>query len=147
MVLWSSIDQFVDNNEERLLTGNYDTLAFANPRVAPYGIAAQEVLERLNVRKSRNHAWVNGENVAQTYQFIATQNVDLGFVSLSQIIGDGKVKNASSWLIPPSMYEPILQDAVILKSSEAIEATRELMLFMRSSYVRNTIEEYGYFKP
>ena len=147
LVLWSSIDQFVDKNEERLLTGNYDTLAFANPRVAPYGIAAQEVLERLNVRKSRNHAWVNGENVAQTYQFIATQNVDLGFVSLSQIIGDGKVKNGSSWLIPPSMYEPILQDAVILKSSEAIEATRELMLFMRSSYVRNTIEEYGYFKP
>lgn len=147
LVLWSSRGQFVDNNEERLITGNYDTLAFANPRVAPYGIAAQEVLQRLNVRKRRNHAWVNGENVAQTYQFIATQNVDLGFVSLSQIISDGEVKNGSSWLIPSSMYKPILQDAVILKSSEAIEATRELMLFMRSSYVRNKIEEYGYFSP
>lgn len=147
LVLWSSRGQFVDNNEERLITGNYDTLAFANPRVAPYGIAAQEVLQRLNVRKRRNHAWVNGENVAQTYQFIATQNVDLGFVSLSQIISDGEIKNGSSWLIPSSMYKPILQDAVILKSSEAIEATRELMLFMRSSYVRNKIEEYGYFNP
>lgn len=147
LVLWSSRGQFVDNNEERLITGNYDTLAFANPRVAPYGIAAQEVLQRLNVRKRRNHAWVNGENVAQTYQFIATQNVDLGFVSLSQIISDGEIKNGSSWLIPSSMYKPILQDAVILKSSEAIEAARELMLFMRSSYVRNKIEEYGYFNP
>lgn len=147
LVLWSSRGQFVDNNEERLITGNYDTLAFANPRVAPYGIAAQEVLQRLNVSKRRNHAWVNGENVAQTYQFIATQNVDLGFVSLSQIISDGDIKNGSSWLIPSSMYKPILQDAVILKSSEAIEATRELMLFMRSSYVRNKIEEYGYFNP
>jgi molybdate transport system substrate-binding protein len=147
LVLWSSRGQFVDNNEERLITGNYDTLAFANPRVAPYGIAAQEVLQRLNVRKRRNHAWVNGENVAQTYQFIATQNVDLGFVSLSQIISDGDIKNGSSWLIPSSMYNPILQDAVILKSSESIEAARELMLFMRSSYVRNKIEEYGYFNP
>ena len=147
LVLWSSRGQFVDNNEERLISGNYDTLAFANPRVAPYGIAAQQVLQRLNVRKRRNHVWVNGENVAQTYQFIATQNVDLGFVSLSQIISDGEVKNGSSWLIPSSMYKPILQDAVILKSSEAIEATRELMLFMRSSYVRNKIEEYGYFNP
>ena len=147
LVLWSSRGQFVDNNEEKLISGNYDTLAFANPRVAPYGIAAQEVLQRLNVRKRRNHVWVNGENVAQTYQFIATQNVDLGFVSLSQIISDGEIKNGSSWLIPSSMYKPILQDAVILKSSEAIEATRELMLFMRSSYVRNKIEEYGYFNP
>lgn len=147
LVLWSSSSQFGSNNEERLTTGNYDTLAFANPRVAPYGIAAQEVLRRLDILKRESHVWVNGENVAQTYQFIATKNVDLGFVSLSQVISDGEVKNGSSWLVPSHMYEPILQDAVVLKSSEDIETTRELMLFMRSNYVRNKIEEYGYFKP
>ena len=81
------------------------------------------------------------------HEFISTKNVDLGFVSLSQIISDGEVKNGSSWLVPQSLYKPILQDAVILKRSEDIETTRQLMLFMKSGYVRNKIEEYGYFKP
>ena len=147
LVLWSSKIHFIDGNEEKLVKGDYETLAFANPRVAPYGIAAEEVLKRLNVTKGANHVWVNGENVAQTYQFISTKNVDLGFVSLSQIISDGEVKNGSSWLVPQSLYKPILQDAVILKRSEDIETTRQLMLFMKSGYVRNKIEEYGYFKP
>lgn len=144
LALWSSQYGFMDNDATRLKNGDFNKLALANPKLAPYGSAAVEVLEKLGLKEATVSKWIQGENILQTYQFVSSGNADLGFVALSQIMAAGQLSAGSAWIIPADLYPPIRQDAVLLRTGRNSTAARALLQFLRSAQGRETIESYGY---
>ncbi len=146
LALWSAQEGFIKANPDRLLALQFNKLAIANPKLAPYGVAAIDVLEHLALIDRTKSRWVHGENIAQTYQFVSTGNADLGFVALSQIMKEGRLKAGSSWIIPEALYTPIKQDAVLLRSGEDSPAAQALLRFMKTEQAESIMQSYGY-KP
>jgi molybdate transport system substrate-binding protein len=145
LVLWSAKDAIVDDKGEVLQRGGFDHLALANPALAPYGAAATATLKALNIYDKLQSKFVQGENIAQTYQFVATGNALLGFVALSQVINDeGKLKSGSMWIVPDNYYAPIRQDAVLLDKGKDNEAAKALLAYIRSPEAKRMIQSYGY---
>lgn len=144
LALWSAQPNFINNDASKLKSNDVRKIALANPKLAPYGAAAIEVLTHLELHESTKSKWVKGENIAQTYQFISTHNAELGFVSLSQILREGKLLNGSVWIIPTTIYSPIKQDAVLLQKGKDSEAAQSLLNFMRSEHAIRIIESFGY---
>lgn len=143
LALWSTKPGFA-NDDAHLKNGDFNKLALANPKLAPYGAAAIEVLESLKLRQSTEPQWVMGENIAQAYQFVSAGNADLGFVALSQIMEKGTMKEGSSWIIPAELYSPIRQDAVLLKRAKDSAGAKALLTYLRSEEARAIIHSYGY---
>lgn len=144
LVLWSGKPGFIDGEASVLRRGQFNKLALANPKLAPYGVAAVQVLEKLNLRQTTESKWVQGENIAQTFQFVSTGNAELGFIALSQVIDNGKIKTGSAWLIPEELYQPIRQDAVWLRQGENSKAAKALWQFLQTESTRQLIKRYGY---
>ena len=84
----------------------FERSAIANPKAAPYGPAAIEVLARLGLTDKVDAKIVEGQNIAQAYQFVSTGNAELGFVALSQVYKDGKVTGGSAWIVPAEHARP-----------------------------------------
>lgn len=148
LVLWSAKDAVVDAKGEVLKKGGFDHVALANPKLAPYGAAGVETLKALGVYDAVAPKIVQAENIAQTYQFVATSNALIGFVALSQVIGeDGKVKSGSMWLVPEKLYTQIRQDAVLLDKGKDKPAAAALLKFLKSSAAAKVIAAYGYGAP
>lgn len=127
--------------EGTLKAGKFEKVAIANPETAPYGAAAIEVLKKLGVYDALAPKIVQGNNIAQAYQFIDTGNAELGFVSLSQIITKD---DGSRWIVPDKLYATIAQDAVLLKKGEGNPAAKAFLTFLKSKEARAVIEKYGY---
>jgi len=144
LALWSPRPDLVDKQGKVLGEGTFRKLALANPRLAPYGQAALETLERLGLRARLQPRLVFGENIAQTHQFIASGNAELGFVALSQILQDGRISAGSAWLVPADLYRPIRQDAVILAGGADNAAARALAQYLIGDKARAIIRSYGY---
>lgn len=144
LVLWSPKAGVVDDKREVLRRGAFEHLAVANPRLAPYGAAAVEVMARLGVLDSLRAKWVTGENIAQTYQFVSTGNAELGFVALSQVWKDGRISSGSAWIVPSSFHAPLRQDAVLLNPAKEQPAARALLDYLRGEKARAIIRHYGY---
>lgn len=144
LVLWSKQDGYVDAQGAVLKTGKFQHVAIANPKLAPYGLAAEQTLTQLGLLEQIKPKFVQGENIGQTYQFAATGNAELGFVALSQVMEDGKIKSGSAWLVPSSMHEPIRQDAIVLNTAKDNAAAKALMDYLRGDKVRAIITSYGY---
>lgn len=148
LVLWSAKEAIVDGNGDILKRGSFEHLAVANPKLAPYGAAGVQTLQALGVYDAIAPKLVQGENIAQTYQFIVTGNALLGFVALSQVIGeDGKAKSGSAWIVPEKYYTPIRQDAVLLARGKDKTAAVELLTFLKTPYAVRIIQSYGYGLP
>ncbi|WP_461481627.1 molybdate ABC transporter substrate-binding protein [Porticoccus sp.] len=136
-----------DANPEALLrNGDYRKLALANPRLAPYGAAAMEVLAGLGLTDTATPRLVLGENIAQTYQFVISGNAQLGFVARSQVAANDNLADRY-WLVPNELYQPIRQDAVLLKSGADNPAAQALMNFLRSDAAVAIMQHYGYGLP
>lgn len=146
LALWSAHPGFHSQHQNRLQSGQFSRLALANPKLAPYGEAALQTLSALELNKTTRKKWVQGENITQTYQFVATQNADLGFVSLSQLTNNPEIISASYWIIPETLYTPIKQDAVLLKTGENNAIAISFLAFLKSTSAQNIIESYGYLK-
>jgi molybdate transport system substrate-binding protein len=144
LVLWSANQKLIKANEEVLLKGVFNKIALANSKLAPYGLAAEQVLTKLGLEQTTRVNWVQGENISQTYQFVASGNAGLGFVAKSQVWGKNRLINGSVWLIPAHFYDPIKQDAVLLKKTKNIQLAKKMMSFLQSKAVQDKIEKYGY---
>ena len=144
LVLWSRQPGLVDDQGEVLRSGQFQRLAIANPKLAPYGAAALETLNQLGVLKNLQPKFVQGENIAQTYQFVASGNAALGFVALSQVWVEGKPVPGSAWVVPGHMHTPIQQDAIVLQKGQGQLAAQALMRFLRSDKARAIIRSFGY---
>lgn len=144
LVLWSKQPSLVDDKGDILRSGTFARIAIANPKLAPYGAAAIETMVKLGVLQVLQPRLVQGENIAQTYQFIATENAPLGFVALSQILRDGKIVQGSAWIVPAGLHAPIAQDALVLSAGKDNPAATALMGFLRSDRAKVLIRSYGY---
>lgn len=144
LVLWSATPGVVDAQGAVLGSGRFTHVAIANPKLAPYGRAAMQVLRARGLAEALAPRLVTGESVAQAFQFVATGNADLGFVALSQLRLPGKTQAGSAWLVPESLHEPILQDAVLLKAGEGNPAALALLAYLRSAPARAVMHAFGY---
>lgn len=144
LVLWSAKPGFVDDQAEVLKRGAYNKLALANPKLAPYGAAAMEVLDGMGLKAAAEPKLVQGENIAQTYQFVLSGNAELGFIALSQVMKDGRITGGSAWVVPSNLHQPIRQDAVILSSGKGNAAAAALMKYLQGDKAKAIIRSYGY---
>ena len=145
LILWSPKADFVDSQSPDVLrTGQFKHLSLANPKLAPYGLAAVETLNNLGIYEDVAKKIVMGENIAQAYQFVATHNAQLGFVALSQVMKQGKLSSGSGWIVTKDLYSPIRQDAVLLKKAEHNDAAKALLDYLKSDKALAIIESYGY---
>lgn len=144
LVLWSAQPGMVDAQGAVLAQGRFAHLAIANPKVAPYGAAAMEVLEGRGLRDALAPKLVTGESIAQAYQFVVTGNAELGFVALSQVAVPGKPAKGSQWIVPASLHKPIRQDAVLLKAGAGNSAAAALMAYLKTESAQRVIQAYGY---
>jgi molybdate transport system substrate-binding protein len=144
LVLWSAKPGFVDDQGEVLKKGAFKHLAIANPKTAPYGAAAVAALTNLGLLESIQSRFVTGENISQTYQFIETENAELGFVALSQVMVDGQMTGGSAWIVPADLHDPIRQDAVILANGKDQPAAQALVDYLKGEKAKAIIKSYGY---
>jgi molybdate transport system substrate-binding protein len=140
LVLFGKSAELV-RGEGTLEGARFTKLAIAKPETAPYGAAAIEVLKALGLHAALTPKLVQGNSIAQAYQFIETGNAELGFVSLSQVMASSA---GSRWVVPQNLYTPIRQDAVLLKNGADSAAAREFLVFLKSPAARAMIEKYGY---
>ena len=141
IALWSATPKDGADLLADLKAGQFNKLAFANPKLAPYGAAALEVLQHLKLHVTTKRKWVHGENIAQTYQFVNTGNADLGFVARSQLAPEDL---AFGWLVPKRFYRPIRQDAVLLQRGATNPVASEFMHYLRADAVKAILKKYGY---
>ena len=149
LVLWSATANLVDDKGEILKTAAFKHIAIADPQTAPYGVAAQQSLQAMDLLDVVKSKLVLGENITQTYQFVATGNAELGFVALSQVItpnaaGDIKIQSGSAWVVTPSLYSPLHQDAVLLNRANDKPAAKALLEYLKGKTAHAIIQSYGY---
>ena len=144
LVLWSADASRVDADGKVLAQPKLGKVAYANPKLAPYGAAAVEVIHQLGLAATLSPKLVQGESIGQTYTFAYSGNADVGFVALSQVLEGGKLKGGSLWLIPQNLYTPIRQDAVILQHAAGNEAAQALVKLLKSPAIKDLIRGYGY---
>lgn len=143
LVLWSAKPAVVDEAGSVLRGAGFDHLAMANPKVAPYGVAAMETLQALGVYNTLQNKIVTGESSGQTYQFVSSGNALLGFVALSQVLKDGQIAG-SAWLVPARLYTPIRQDAVLLNKGKGKPAPEALLRYLKTDKAKAIIQSFGY---
>jgi molybdate transport system substrate-binding protein len=144
LALWSAKEGYVDTKGQVLKANEYQHLSIANPKAAPYGLAATQVLDKLDLTEATKTKIVEGQNISQAYQFVSTGNAELGFVALSQIYKDGKVTSGSAWIVPSNLYSPIKQDAVVLAKGKDNVAAKALMDYLKGPKAAAIIKSYGY---
>jgi len=142
LVLWG-VDRKQEAKQEinakTLSQVDFNHLAIANAKLAPYGKAAKEVLQQLGLVKQTRAKWVVGENISQTYQFVASQNAEYGFIAASQL-----PNKKQGWLVPEHLHQPIQQDGVILMRAKGNKAAFELVEYLQSPAAAVIIQDYGY---
>lgn len=144
LVLWSAKPDLVDAKGEVLKSGQFAHIALAAPKLAPYGAAAVEAMTRLGVFARLEPKFVQGESIGQTFGFVSSGNAELGFVALSQVWENGKLKSGSAWIVPAELHSPIRQDAVLLNRGKDNAAAVALMAFLKSDAAKAVIRSFGY---
>lgn len=144
LVLWSAQPGVVDAQGEVLKKNSFSKIAIAAPRLAPYGAAAVETMTKLGVMSTLEPKLVTGESIGQAFSFISTGNAELGFVALSQVYEDGKIKSGSGWIVPENLHSPIRQDAVLLAKGKDNKAAVALMAYLKTDRAKGVIRSFGY---
>ncbi len=144
LVLWSAESDNQSDVLTRLKTERFNKIAIANPRLAPYGIAAMQVLVSLGLDLKVRDKLVLGESVGQAWQYTVTGNSELGFISLSQLIQAKKDQDNNYWIVPLDYYSKIKQDAIVVSKAMGNNAVTDFLAYMRSNKVRELIKDYGY---
>ena len=144
LALWSPFNEYIDSDGQVLYNDDFRFLAIANPKIAPYGIASKETLISMNLWQDMEEKLVSGDNIAQTFQFAKSGNAKLGFVSYSQILNLNSSSEGSYWLVPQRMYQPIEQQAILLKDSSL---GKDFLSFIKSNEALDIIKRNGYDLP
>ncbi len=144
LVLWSPDERLIDADAQVLEQANFDHLSIANPKLAPYGKAAQDFLQSRKLWKPLMKKTVRGENIGQAFHFVNSGNAELGLVAYSQVKHPDKDIKGSFWEVPTSLYSPIEQQAVMLKDSRA---ANDFLDYIKSDEAKQLIRRFGYEAP
>lgn len=140
LVLWSTAPGMAEDRGA-VLTRSSGKIAIVNPALAPYGAAAVAAMEALGVFAAVQPRLVQGENLAQAYQFVATGNAEAGFIALSQVIARPE---GSHWLVPASLYPPLRHGAALLRTGADNPAARAFLAYLAGETARAIIRRFGY---
>lgn len=140
LVLYSKTEG-LNLGEQALKDGKFEKLSIANPKTAPYGLAAVETMQKLGVYDALKGKIVEGNNIAQAFQFVDTGNAEIGFVAFSQV---ALKAGGSRWVVPAKLHKTIAQDAVLLKTGANNDAAKAFLAFLKGPEARKVIEKYGY---
>jgi molybdate transport system substrate-binding protein len=143
VAVWADGARPVDSLPDLLLPA-YATVAIANPEHAPYGVAAREALQRSGVWDAVRNRLVQGENVAQAYQFVRTGNADAGVVALGVVLGTPGVPHR---LINESEHAPLLQGGAVLRASRNPSAAEAFLHHVLSPEGQAILRRYGFEPP
>nr|VFK31265.1 MAG: molybdate transport system substrate-binding protein [Candidatus Kentron sp. MB]VFK34783.1 MAG: molybdate transport system substrate-binding protein [Candidatus Kentron sp. MB]VFK76945.1 MAG: molybdate transport system substrate-binding protein [Candidatus Kentron sp. MB] len=152
LALWQPLDAGNISGPD-ILRHTRGRLAMANPKTAPYGKAARETLHALGLWRVWRPRLVRGENIGQTYQFVASGAVESGFVALSQLLAgkpaslrpsNRSSSNGHIWPVPASLHTPLLQQAVLLRWGEDSVGAKDFLALLRSPEARGIIQAQGY---
>ena len=145
LVLWSAKPGFVDDKGDGAENrSDFQHIAIADPKVAPYGKAAMKVMEKMGLLDTLKPKIVQGDSIAQAKEFVGSGNAELGFVALSQVIKD---TTGSSWIVPQDLYSKLYQDAILLKTGEQSAAAKALMDYLKTAPAQAVIKDFGYDLP
>ncbi|MDV6249955.1 molybdate ABC transporter substrate-binding protein [Vibrio sp. EA2] len=142
LVAWTPSENLDVKSE--LFSGDFQYLAIADPKLAPYGLAAQQVLEKHQQWQSVKNKLVIGKGLNATYQFVFTGNAQIGLLAKSQVYQQGKFQSGSVWQVPYSDYEPIKQDVVTLKLGKDKASATQFITYLKSDRAKDIIRSYGY---
>jgi molybdate transport system substrate-binding protein len=141
LALWSAKNT-ITTDSLTALKNNEQRLAIANPKIAPYGKAAKQVLENLQLWHDYKTRLIQGINIGQTFQQTRSQAVNLGIVSNSQLV----LNNLKGVIIPSDLHQPIKQQLVILKRSKNVQPAQRFVKFLMSEKSQQFIAQSGYAK-
>lgn len=141
LVLFSRTPGLVDDKGAVLAAGTFNKLAIADPAAAPYGVAAIQTMTRLGVLAKLQAKIVKGTSITQTYQFVQSGAAELGFVALSQVIGEA---GGSRWQAPAALHAPIDQQAILLWTGAKSPSARAFLAFLKGPEALAIIKRYGY---
>ncbi len=145
LALWSARPGVVaEDGRSTLQAGAFRHLAIANPDLAPYGVAARQVLQATGTWAALQPRLVMGQNIGQTHSMVATGAAELGFVALSAVQRPGVAPTGSHWTVPQALYSPLQQDAVLLRPGADQPAARAFLAYLRSPEAQRLIEAHGY---
>ncbi|MCF0253598.1 MAG: molybdate ABC transporter substrate-binding protein [Duodenibacillus sp.] len=148
LVFWSSNPQLIPQTPTVLEKGVFEKCAVANPKLAPYGQAAYETLDAMGLMNAVKPKFVEGKNIGATFNMVKTGNAEVGFVALSQVYKDGKFTGGSGWIVNPKYYNPIRQDAVLLKASKDPKTAKAFLDYLKKSPEAQAVKTaYGYAAP
>lgn len=148
LTLWSPDPDMVREDGRAVLEeGAFKHLAIANPKTAPYGMAAEQTLRTLGLWEVLQDRLVLGENIGQTFQFVFSRNAQLGFVSLSQVLDPKIHARGSRWDVPSTFHDSLEQDAVLLKTGQHHVAANAFLEYVTRDTSRAIIERFGYGVP
>ena len=146
LLLWSPQKGLIDAKGNVLRTGKFTHLALPDPKIGPYGVAAQEAMEKLGVwQKLQPKLWLR-DNMTDTYKVIVSGEAELGFVALSMLKPQQK-NEGSQWLVPKNLYAPLEQQAILLNYGKDNQAALAFLEYLKSSEAQTVIESYGYSVP
>lgn len=145
LALWSSDETLIGSDgAETLKAGGFAHVAIANPDLAPYGIAARQVLAALGLWESLQPRIVMGENIGQAHTMVATGNAELGFVALSAVESPTRAAEGSVWVVPQEFFEPIRQDAILTETGEDNAAAQAFLAYLKTDEAHAIIGTFGY---
>jgi len=143
LVLWS-INKTMKTTIDNLIKKDFQHLAVPNPETAPYGIAAREAMIKLNLWEELQDYFVFGESVAQTNQYIVSGAADIGFTAAS-IVKAPKNQSLGRWVaVSDSLYRPITQGVVILKSTTKPDEAQRFYQYLFSENSKKVLTSFGY---
>ncbi len=144
LLLWAPDASSPEDALQQLQQGRFSFLSIANPKIAPYGAAAMQVMAKLGLGQRFIKRTARGENIAQTYQFVYSGNAQLGFVAKSQMVDAGGDLSGGVWAVPSHMHSPIEQQGVLLKRAEQNPAAHAFIDYLRSDSAKQIIAASGY---
>jgi len=145
ITLWSPKPNIIsDSLKSIFLVKNFSHIAIANPITAPYGRAALQTLKKLDLLKKLKPLIVHGENIGQAFHFVFSNNAELGFVALSQVLDPKNNLKGYRIDIPSEYYDPIKQDIVVLTRAKNNKGAMDLWNFLKSHQTKEIIKKYGY---
>ncbi|MEA3491287.1 MAG: molybdate ABC transporter substrate-binding protein [Campylobacterota bacterium] len=129
-----------------LLSDKIDKIAIANPKTAPYGMAAVEALKNAKIYDSVKSKFVYGESISQTITY-AVMAADIGLIAKSSLYSPKmkQYREGINWVaVDPKLYTPINQGLVLLKGSKGDRGYRLFYDFILSDKAKTIFEKYGY---
>jgi len=150
IVVWTPRTSPVDVERlgiQSLSAPSVKKIAIANPKHAPYGVAAVAAMKSLKVYENAGPRLVYGENIAQAAQFVQSGAADIGIIALSLAIAPQMRDAGRHWEIPLDAYPKMEQGGIILNGTKEAAAARAFRDFVLNEHGRAVLKRYGFFLP